>query len=84
MAEKFLVQTPAKFQVIYDPKGKIAGEYDLEGMPSTFIYDRDGKLAIQHLGFLEKEAAGLEAQVVALLEKRAAKPAEEAKDEHSK
>ena len=50
-AKKFLAKTPADFEIIYDPKGKYASYYDIPGMPTTLIFDREGKLQHQHAAF---------------------------------
>ncbi|REL28790.1 TlpA family protein disulfide reductase [Thalassotalea euphylliae] len=47
----FLAEHPADFEVIYDPKGKIARHFNLPGMPSSMIFDRQGKLVATHVGF---------------------------------
>jgi len=35
------------YPVLLDAGGKVAKEYDVEGIPKTFVYDRDGKLVAQ-------------------------------------
>ncbi|MFQ5510410.1 MAG: TlpA family protein disulfide reductase [Candidatus Krumholzibacteriia bacterium] len=66
-AQAFLKKRPARFQVVYDTKGQLAQKYELEAMPSSFLYDREGHLVSDHLGFVEKESAGMEADIEALL-----------------
>lgn len=51
LAEEFLRETPAEFEIIYDPEGKIAEKWGLMGMPSSFIIGRDGEVASSHVGF---------------------------------
>lgn len=53
--------------VVFDPKGELAAQYKLEGMPTTFLVDRAGKPAGSHVGYLEKEADQREAEIAALL-----------------
>lgn len=50
-AEHFLAETPVKFQIVYDSDGKLPKELGVKGMPSSFIFDRDGKLMATHIGF---------------------------------
>jgi len=50
-AQQFLKKNPAVFKLIYDPKGQHASFYDLPGMPTTLIFDRQGKLVHKHAGF---------------------------------
>lgn len=54
--------------VVFDPEGVLAKRYRLEAMPTSFLVDREGKVRGSHVGFLEKEAARREAEIVALLE----------------
>ncbi len=53
--------------VVFDPKGELARQYDLEAMPTTVMIDRDGKVLSTHVGFREAEIAAREAEVAALL-----------------
>ena len=53
--------------VVFDPKGELAGQYDLEAMPTTVMIDRAGKVLSTHVGFREAEIAEREAEVAALL-----------------
>lgn len=39
------------FKVVSDPKAQIAGKYKLEGMPSTFLIDRQGHIRYRYTGF---------------------------------
>ncbi|NTV45320.1 MAG: redoxin domain-containing protein [Chlorobiales bacterium] len=39
------------FKVISDPKAQIAGKYKLEGMPTTFLIDRQGHIRYRYTGF---------------------------------
>jgi len=50
-AKNFLLQNTSNFKHIYDPDGQYASYYKLIGMPSTLIFDRQGKLQHQHTGF---------------------------------
>ena len=66
-AQKFLKDNGADFPVIFDPKGELAEQYGLEVMPSSFIYDRSGRLVTQHQGFARDETDGLERTLAKLL-----------------
>jgi cytochrome c biogenesis protein CcmG, thiol:disulfide interchange protein DsbE len=50
-AQRFLTQVPADFKIAYDPKGEVAKEYAIKGMPSSFLIGRDGKVLSAHTGF---------------------------------
>ncbi|ALO36095.1 thioredoxin [Colwellia sp. MT41] len=55
LAEQFLQQTPANFAVIFDAKGILAKKFQLKGMPSSYLFDRQGKLISAHSGFNGKK-----------------------------
>ena len=63
-AQRFLKENPAIFKLIYDPKGQHASFYDLPGMPTTLIFDRQGKLAHRHSGFLTAKVQEYEQLIV--------------------
>ena len=54
-ADKFLNENETSFTVIFDSAWKLAKQYGLEAMPSSYIYDRDGNLVSQHQGFREEK-----------------------------
>lgn len=68
-ANAFLQEYPAQFQIIYDPDGELAREYDVIAMPSSYIFDRDGTLVTRHLGFKVKRQNEYEAVLVGALRK---------------
>jgi cytochrome c biogenesis protein CcmG/thiol:disulfide interchange protein DsbE len=50
-AEKFLAGTPAKFDIVYDPKAELATENRVSAMPTSLVFDRSGKPISRHSGF---------------------------------
>ncbi len=66
-AAAFLRAVPADFKVIYDPEGQLANEYKVKGMPSSYIFDRSGKLVKSHIGFKNKDAASARKYIESLL-----------------
>ena len=58
---------PVTVILVHDPQSKLAEKYQLEGMPSAYIYGRDGKLVATHVGFHEKDTPEKEAALAALL-----------------
>ena len=54
--------------VVADPDGILAEQFQLQGMPSSFHFDREGRQAGSHVGFLPEEAPAREAEIVKLLE----------------
>ena len=69
-AERFLRDVPVDFEIIYDAQGTLAQKFGLQAMPSTFVYDRDGKLAHTLYGFREARRAEHESQLQALLARK--------------
>lgn len=68
-AESFLKQVPADFLIKYDPEGELATQYKVTGMPSTYIFNRDGKMIKQHIGFKNAEADSARQYIESLLVK---------------
>lgn len=54
--------------VVHDPRGDLAARFQLEGMPSAFVFRRDGELAASHVGFLAGESANREEELIRLLQ----------------
>jgi peroxiredoxin len=50
-ANDWLKQTPVSFPILYDKESKVSKLYDVEGMPSTVIIDRTGKVRVLHRGY---------------------------------
>lgn len=62
---------PATIYRVHDPEGILAEERNLQGMPSAYLYDRDGKLQGFHVGFLENQLEEREREISDLLAGRA-------------
>ncbi len=67
LAVKFLQQTPAQFTIIYDNKGKLANKFQLKGMPSSFLFNRQGMLLSSHSGFNGKKKTVFEQEILEAL-----------------
>ncbi len=67
MAAKFLAQTPADFQIVYDPQGEIAQDYELVGMPSSYLIDKKGNIRFAHQGFFLSKQAQYEQEIQLLM-----------------
>lgn len=67
LAAKFLVQHPADFTVIYDPKGDLAHKFQLKGMPSSFLFNRQGQITSAHSGFNARKQKIYEQEILQLL-----------------
>lgn len=66
-ATQFLQQVPAEFAVLYDKAGALAQQYQLMGMPSSFLIDKKGQIRYRHIGFKQADIAGYETQIRQLL-----------------
>ena len=66
-AQRFLQQVPAEFAVLYDKAGALAQQYQLMGMPSSFLIDKKGQIRYRHIGFKQADIAGYETQIRQLL-----------------
>jgi thiol-disulfide isomerase/thioredoxin len=69
LADKFLRENPINFTVIYDPKGDVAKQFKLRGMPSSYLIDRTGKVVSAHVGFFDKKQASYEEEIKQLIQK---------------
>ena len=67
LADEFLRTVPVNFQLVYDPEGKLASQYQLLGMPNSFMIGRDGMIQQRHVGFMESKLAAYEEQIRQLL-----------------
>jgi len=63
LAAQFLEEVPASFPIVYDPEGKLAKEYEVLGMPSSFLIGRDGKIIASHIGFRREERENYESSI---------------------
>jgi peroxiredoxin len=50
-ANEWLKATPVSFPILYDKDSKVSKLYDVAGMPSTVIIDRNGVLRVLHRGY---------------------------------
>ncbi len=62
-AEQFLKALPADFQVFFDPAGKAPEAFDIKGMPTSVLIDRQGNIHMFHVGFRKAQEAELERQI---------------------
>lgn len=59
-AKTFLTQTRAHFDVYFDPDGNAPGSFQIQGMPTAILVDRNGQIRLFHVGFQEEQKAELE------------------------
>lgn len=63
LANEFLSENPASFSIIYDQKGLLAKQFQIKGMPSSVIFDRNGKPKKAHTGFFVKKINEYEQEI---------------------
>lgn len=68
LANRFLKENKTEFTIAYDPEGKLAAEYKLKGMPTSYLFDRKGKVINIHMGFRQRDVQKLEAMIKNTLE----------------
>lgn len=69
-ATKFLKELPVDFSIVYDSNGVLAKVYNLDAMPTSYVYGRDGKLRFHHLGFQPKDTMELQTKIFDLLKEK--------------
>lgn len=67
LADAFLAELPAEFALRFDPSAALAKEFDVQGMPSSFLIDADGNVLESHFGFKTDETASYEHAIEAAL-----------------
>lgn len=67
LADRFLAETPASFRIVHDPEGKLASEWQLLGMPNSFLINRNGEVVLRHVGFRSDTPGKLESEIRELL-----------------
>lgn len=63
LATNFLSEVEHNFTIVMDPQGQLAEQYQLQGMPSSYLIDRDGQQIQSHTGFRQKDREALEAKI---------------------
>jgi thiol-disulfide isomerase/thioredoxin len=69
-ADRFLIDVPANFAIAFDPQGATPAAFDVKGMPSSYLVDRQGVVVAVEEGFFDERTQALEARIRALLERR--------------
>jgi len=58
--EQFLKKNKTSYTILRDPKLKIASEYKVNVMPSSFLIERDGNIYFRHRGFNGRDKEKIE------------------------
>lgn len=70
-AKAFLAEHPVKYTTLQNPQGDVAKAFDLKGMPSSYLIDRDGIVRARHVGFEAKDIDALKNEIDGLVGKPA-------------
>jgi thiol-disulfide isomerase/thioredoxin len=68
LATEFLHKVPASMPIVYDPEGVIAKQYQLLGMPSSYLIDKKGQVRFAHKGFFTERSSQYEQEILALIQ----------------
>jgi len=66
-AKKFLAEHPVKYTIVQNPKGDIPKAFGIDGMPSSYLIDRDGTIRDRHAGFEPKDIDTLRGEITKLI-----------------
>ena len=66
-ADRFLAERPHAMTVAFDPQGKSAKAFGLEGMPTSYLIGRDGKVRFVHVGYTQKTVEDYRREIDQLL-----------------
>ncbi len=69
LAIEFLKTYPADFEIIFDPKGELAKKYQIPGMPSSILFDQQGKIITAHSGFFQEKISEYELEIEQVINK---------------
>ncbi|MDX2320346.1 MAG: TlpA disulfide reductase family protein [Moritella sp.] len=67
LAKKFLQRYPNKLTIAFDPQGAVAEQYEIMGLPNSFILNKQGEIVYKHIGFRLSELDKYEAEILSLL-----------------
>jgi cytochrome c biogenesis protein CcmG/thiol:disulfide interchange protein DsbE len=66
-AERFLQSTPAAFTVVYDPAGTTPTAWNVKAMPTSYVIDAKGNVAMVESGFKDENVPELENRIKTLV-----------------
>lgn len=66
-AHRFLTKVPAEFDVLLDTNAKLQEAFDVLGMPTSFLLDKEGRVRASHVGFNTGKINIYEADILELL-----------------
>lgn len=69
-AHQFLGKVPATFDVLLDSDAILQDAFEVLGMPTSFLIDKQGRIRATHIGFNKDKIALYEKDIVALLNEK--------------
>jgi cytochrome c biogenesis protein CcmG/thiol:disulfide interchange protein DsbE len=69
-SDLFLSKVPTNFLIGFDKQGELPKQYQVQGMPSSVLIDREGKIIAIHKGFNETSAKRIEEEIEVQLQKK--------------
>jgi cytochrome c biogenesis protein CcmG, thiol:disulfide interchange protein DsbE len=66
-ADRFIAELNPGFLIAFDPQGATPADYNVPGMPTSYLIGPDGKIISVHKGFKEETPAQVEQEIAALL-----------------
>ena len=69
-ALNFLDVFEVPFEIVFDPNGELAQGFDVPGMPTSYLFDRDGNLLMRHIGFNRSDMEALKQVLQAAVDAR--------------
>lgn len=70
-AEEFLKGRPHEMPVFFDPKGQAPKAFQVEGMPSSYLVDRRGRIRFKHMGYTAAVGSAYQREIEMLLSEEA-------------
>jgi thiol-disulfide isomerase/thioredoxin len=64
----FLARYPVTYPIAIDTEGSVPKAYAVNGMPSGYLIDREGRVRAVHVGFKRGDENALRAEILQLLE----------------
>lgn len=62
-ADGFLADFETPFDIVYDPAGTLASLFKVPGMPTSYLYDRNGQFIERHIGFRSSDKASIREKI---------------------
>jgi thiol-disulfide isomerase/thioredoxin len=66
-AYAFLAGKSPSMTILFDPKGQAPEAFKVEGMPSSFLIDRDGNIRFKQMGFTTQTKADFRREISILI-----------------